>query len=88
MENARLMYAALSELGLTVYGGKDAPYLWVRTPKGVSSWQFFDDMLHRANVVCTPGVGFGPSGEGYVRLTAFGTRESTMEALHRIQNKL
>ena len=88
MENARLMYAALSELGLTVYGGKDAPYLWVRTPKGVSSWQFFDDMLHRAYVVCTPGVGFGPSGEGYVRLTAFGTRESTMEALHRIQNKL
>lgn len=88
MENARLMYATLSELGLTVYGGKDAPYLWVRTPKGVSSWQFFDDMLHRANVVCTPGVGFGPSGEGYVRLTAFGTRESTMEALHRIQNKL
>lgn len=88
MENARLMYAALSELGLTVYGGKDAPYLWVRTPKGVSSWQFFDDMLHRANVVCTPGVGFGPSGEGYVRLTAFGTRESTKEALHRIQNKL
>ena len=88
MENARLMNAALSELGLTVYGGKDAPYLWVRTPKGVSSWQFFDDMLHRANVVCTPGVGFGPSGEGYVRLTAFGTRESTMEALHRIQNKL
>ena len=88
MENARLMYAALSELGLTVYGGKDAPYLWVRTPKGVSSWQFFDDMLHRANVVCTPGVGFGPSGEGYVRLTAFGTRESTMEAIHRIQNKL
>ena len=88
MENARLMYAALSELGLTVYGGKDAPYLWVQTPKGVSSWQFFDDMLHRANVVCTPGVGFGPSGEGYVRLTAFGTRESTMEALHRIQNKL
>ena len=88
MENARLMHEALAGMGFTIYGGVDAPYLWVRVPEGTTSWGFFDEMLHKANVVCTPGVGFGPAGEGYVRLTAFGTREATMEALHRIKNNL
>ncbi|MBQ9364064.1 MAG: LL-diaminopimelate aminotransferase [Bacteroidaceae bacterium] len=84
MENARLMRKTLMELGLKVYGGVDAPYLWVRIPDGATSWQFFDVMLRQAHVVCTPGVGFGPSGEGYVRLTAFGNREQTIEALGNI----
>ena len=85
MQNARLMHEELTQLGFTVYGGKDAPYLWVATPNGMSSWEFFDWMLHRANVVCTPGAGFGPSGEGYIRLTAFGTHENTVKALERIK---
>ena len=102
MENARLMRSTLGGLGFEVYGGEDAPYLWVKphplSPSpvggggtsggGGSSWQFFDWMLQEAHVVCTPGAGFGDSGEGYVRLTAFGTHESTEEALHRIENKL
>ena len=84
MQNAQCMLDALRALGLHVYGGEDAPYLWVKTPHGESSWRFFEQMLYDAHVVCTPGVGFGPSGEGYVRLTAFGSHESTQEALHRI----
>jgi LL-diaminopimelate aminotransferase len=88
MENARLMREVLTDMGFTVYGGVDAPYLWVKVPEGATSWGFFEEMLHKANVVCTPGVGFGSAGEGYVRLTAFGTREATMEALHRIKNYL
>lgn len=88
MDNARLMRGALMEQGFKVYGGKDAPYLWVSTPNSMSSWEFFDWMLHSAHVVCTPGVGFGPSGEGFVRLTAFGTHENTEKALRRITNRL
>lgn len=88
MENARLMREALMEMGFKVYGGKDAPYLWVSTPNGMTSWEFFDWMLRSAHVVCTPGVGFGPSGEGFVRLTAFGTHENTEKALRRIANRL
>ena len=88
MENARLMREALTDIGFKVYGGEDAPYLWVGTPRGMSSWDFFDWMLRSAHVVCTPGVGFGPSGEGFVRLTAFGTHENTEKALHRIANRL
>ena len=88
MENARLMREALTEMGFKVYGGIDAPYLWVSTPNGMSSWEFFDWMLHSAHVVCTPGAGFGPSGEGFVRLTAFGTHENTEKALLRISNRL
>ncbi|MBO7069459.1 MAG: LL-diaminopimelate aminotransferase [Bacteroidaceae bacterium] len=88
MENARLMREALTEMGFKVYGGKDAPYLWVSTPNGMSSWEFFDWMLHSAHVVCTPGAGFGPCGEGFVRLTAFGTHENTEKALRRISNRL
>lgn len=84
MENARLMREALGKLGLQVYGGEDAPYLWVRTPGGESSWRFFEQMLYNAHVVCTPGVGFGPSGEGCVRLTSFGDRDNCLEALERI----
>lgn len=88
MKNARIMREELTNMNFKVYGGADAPYLWVRTPNGMSSWEFFDWMLHSAHVVCTPGAGFGPSGEGYVRLTAFGTHENTEEALHRIEKKL
>ena len=88
MQNAHMMHKALAQLGFTVYGGTDAPYLWVSTPHNMTSWEFFDWMLRNANVVCTPGAGFGPSGEGYVRLTAFGTHEATMEALQRIKNNV
>ena len=84
MENAAKMLGKLSALGFEVYGGKNAPYIWVKTPDGTSSWQFFHEMLYGAHVVCTPGVGFGPSGEGYVRLTAFGSHEKTEEALDRL----
>lgn len=85
MSNARMMKAGLESIGLKVYGGVNAPYLWVKTPNGLSSWQFFDKLLHEANVVGTPGVGFGPSGEGYLRLTAFGERNDCMEAMRRIK---
>jgi len=86
MQNAQLMLTTLRSLGYECYGGENAPYIWMRTPNGVSSWQFFEQLLYGANVVCTPGVGFGPSGEGYVRFTAFATREATEEALKRIKN--
>ena len=86
MHNAQMMKTALSATGFQVYGGDDAPYLWVRTPDGLSSWQFFEKLLAQGHVVCTPGVGFGPSGEGYVRLTAFGQSDRTEEALQRIKN--
>ena len=88
MDNAQAMRESLTEMGFKVYGGIDAPYLWCSTPKGMSSWEFFDWMLRSAHVVCTPGAGFGPSGEGYVRLTAFGTHENTEKALRRIANRL
>lgn len=88
MKNARIMLETLKGIGFKVFGGVDAPYLWVRTPKGMTSWDFFDTMLQKAHVVCTPGVGFGPSGEGYVRLTAFGNREQTEEALERIKTQI
>ena len=86
MQNAKLMRETLTQMGFTVYGGTDAPYIWVKTPKGMTSWEFFDWMLRSAHVVCTPGAGFGPSGEGYVRLTAFGTHENTEKALDRIKH--
>ena len=86
MENARKMLDTLQSLGYEVYGGENAPYIWLRTPEGSTSWQFFESLLYGANVVCTPGVGFGPSGEGYVRFTAFGSHETTEEALNRITN--
>ena len=84
MENARIMREGLTGAGIQVFGGKNAPYLWVKTPEGFTSWQFFDHLLNEANIVSTPGVGFGPSGEGYLRLTAFGQREDCIEAIQRI----
>ena len=86
MENAQKMLSTLRSLGYEVYGGENAPYIWLKTPDGTTSWQFFEALLYGANVVCTPGVGFGPSGEGYVRFTAFGSHETTAEALTRIEN--
>lgn len=88
MTNARIMKNGLSEVGLDVYGGENAPYLWVKAPGGLSSWKFFERMLYEANVVGTPGVGFGPSGEGYIRLTAFGDRDDCLEAMFRLKKWL
>jgi LL-diaminopimelate aminotransferase len=88
MGNASVMKESLEAIGLQVYGGVNAPYIWIKTPDNTSSWKFFDQLLYECYVVTTPGVGFGPSGEGYIRLSAFGTREDTIEAMHRIQNKL
>ena len=85
MKNASYIYQGLKEAGYTVSGGVNAPYIWLKTPKGMTSWEFFDDLLEQANVVGTPGSGFGPSGEGYFRLTAFGTYENTIEAVDRIK---
>ena len=88
MANARIMKEALESTGLKVFGGENAPYLWVKAPGEVSSWKFFEQMLYEANVVGTPGVGFGPSGEGYIRLTAFGARADCEEAMKRIRKWL
>lgn len=88
MANARIMKEALESTGLKVFGGENAPYLWVKTPGEVNSWKFFEQMLYEANVVGTPGVGFGPSGEGYIRLTAFGERADCDEAMKRIRKWL
>jgi LL-diaminopimelate aminotransferase len=74
----------LSQAGLIVSGGVNAPYIWVKTPEGMGSWEFFDLLLQKANVVTTPGAGFGPSGEGYIRVTAFGDADATKEAVERI----
>ena len=84
MQNAARMLTVLRNLGFECYGGENAPYIWMHTPDGTTSWQFFEALLYGANVVCTPGVGFGPSGEGYVRFTAFASHEQTEEALSRI----
>lgn len=86
MDNARLMKEGLEACGLQVYGGENAPYLWVKTPDGLSSWKFFEKLLYEVYIVSTPGVGFGPSGEGYLRLTAFGDHKDTLEAIQRIQH--
>lgn len=88
MANARIMKEVLESTGLKVFGGENAPYLWVKAPGEVSSWKFFEQMLYEANVVGTPGVGFGPSGEGYIRLTAFGERADCEEAMKRIRKWL
>ena len=85
MENAGAIKNGLKEAGYTVFGGVNAPYIWLKTPENMTSWDFFDYLLERANVVGTPGAGFGPSGEGYFRLTAFGSRENTLAALERIR---
>ena len=85
MENAKIIRAALKDLGYTVYGGQNAPYIWLEVPKGQTSFGFFDKLLTKCALVCTPGAGFGEAGEGYCRLTAFGSRENTLEALKRIK---
>ena len=88
MGNAAIIRDGLRSLGLTVYGGTNAPYLWVATPNGMSSWDFFDKLLHEAQVVSTPGVGFGPSGEGFLRLSSFGHRPNIEEAVASIKANL
>lgn len=88
MENAKIIREGLKSLGLTVYGGDNAPYLWLKTPGGMSSWDFFDKLLHETWVIGTPGSGFGPAGEGFFRLSAFGHREDVEEAVSRIQSRL
>lgn len=85
MKNARVIYEGLKESGYTVTGGVNAPYIWMKTPDHMTSWEFFDRLLEQAHVVGTPGSGFGPSGEGYFRLTAFGTYENTVQAVERIK---
>ena len=88
MKNAKVICEGLREAGYTVSGGVNAPYIWLKTPDGTGSWRFFEQMLYEANVVGTPGVGFGPSGEGYIRLTAFGKHEDCVEAMKRIRKWL
>ena len=87
LENAKIICSQLQEAGLTVYGGVNAPYVWVQTPTGLSSWDFFDKLLHNCNVVGTPGSGFGAAGEGYFRISAFNSRENVNEAMKRITEK-
>ena len=85
MNNAKLIREGLASAGYTVSGGVNAPYIWLKTPDKLTSWEFFDLLLNKANVVGTPGSGFGPSGEGYFRLTAFGSYENTLKAIERIK---
>lgn len=84
-QNAAYLKHALEEMGLKVFGGENAPYLWVATPGGMPSWDFFDFLLRQAHIICTPGAGFGPSGEGFIRFTAFGSRETYIEAAGRLK---
>lgn len=85
MNNAKVIRESLAQAGYTVSGGINAPYIWLKTPDNMTSWEFFDMLLEKANVVGTPGSGFGPSGEGYFRLTAFGSYENTLAAIERIK---
>lgn len=85
LDNAKIIREGLAEQGLDVYGGVNSPYIWVKTPDKMTSWQFFDYLLNDLNIVGTPGVGFGPSGEGYLRLTAFGTLKNTKDAVSRLK---
>ena len=86
MKNAKTIYTGLKDAGFTVYGGVNSPYIWLKTPNDMKSWDFFDYLLNNAGIVGTPGAGFGPSGEGYFRITAFGTYENSLKALDRIKN--
>ena len=85
-ENAKIIKQGLEKAGFKVYGAINSPYIWLKVPEGISSWEFFDKLLKEVNIVGTPGSGFGPSGEGYFRLTAFATRENTIKAMQRIEN--
>ncbi len=84
MNNARVIRDGLRNAGMAVYGGVNAPYIWIKTPNGADSWSFFDRLLHEANVVTTPGAGFGPEGEGFIRMTGFGDAELTKQAVERV----
>ncbi|MBP5323882.1 MAG: LL-diaminopimelate aminotransferase [Pseudobutyrivibrio sp.] len=86
MNNAKTIYTGLKDAGFEVYGGVNAPYIWLKTPDKMTSWEFFDFLLEKVQIVGTPGAGFGPSGEGYFRLTAFGSAENTVRAIERIKN--
>ena len=86
LENAKIIKEGLEEAGYAVYGGVNSPYVWLKVPKNMTSWEFFDKLLEEVNIVGTPGSGFGEHGEGYFRLTAFGTKENTIEAIERIKN--
>ena len=86
LENAKIIREGLEKAGFKVYGGVNSPYIWLKIPEGMTYWEFFDKLLDEANVVGTPGSGFGPHGEGYFRLTAFNTKENTVEAIERIKN--
>lgn len=86
LRNAELLRNGVASIGLKVFGGLNAPYIWVKTPDNTDSWQFFDEILHRLHIAGTPGVGFGPSGEGFFRLTAFNTYENTVKAVERLKN--
>lgn len=88
MANARIIRQSLQGFGLQVFGGENAPYIWVRTPNGTDSWSFFDRLLREAQVVTTPGAGFGAAGEGYIRITAFGTHKNSVEAMERVRKCL
>ena len=88
MENARLLREGLQEVGITVYGGEHAPYVWLQTPNNLSSWDFFDLLLSKGHLVGTPGSGFGAAGEGYFRLSAFNSRENVEAALERFRSVL
>ena len=88
MNNAKLIRNTLKDMGINVFGGVNAPYIWMKTPGNMSSWDFFDKLLSEANVVGTPGSGFGPSGEGYFRLSAFGHRENVQKGVKSIQQNL
>ena len=83
-ENAKIIKQGLESIGMVAFGGVNSPYVWLKTPNNMKSWDYFDLLLSKYNIVGTPGVGFGPSGEGYFRLTAFGTRENTIEAMERL----
>ena len=86
LKNAAAIYNGLKDAGYTVYGGVNAPYIWLKTPDNLTSWEFFDRLLNEVNIVGTPGSGFGPSGEHFFRLTAFGSYENTVRAIDRIRN--
>ena len=88
MTNAKVIREGLTSIGLTVFGGVNAPYIWLKVPNGLDSWAFFDKLLTEAHIVGTPGTGFGPAGEGYFRLTAFGSQQSTVEAVARLKTRL
>lgn len=88
LENAKIIKETFESIGISAYGGVNSPYVWAKVPDGKTSWEFFDELLEKAGVVTTPGAGFGPSGEGYIRFTAFNTKEATVEAMENIKKIL